>query len=88
MLCDRCRGEIRREPTEREIQVVTLLAHGYVAKEVATKLGIEYRTVKAHKYNIMKRIGLRTTGQLVAWLIATDHLTAQAVLDGVRHAAN
>jgi DNA-binding CsgD family transcriptional regulator len=52
--------------TKREKEVVEWLIRGLIIKEIAVKLGVTERTVKAHIINARTRIGARTTAQLVA----------------------
>jgi two-component system response regulator NreC len=51
--------------TARERQVLQLLAEGQVAKEIATALDISVYTVDAHRGRIMKKLALRSLGELV-----------------------
>src|SRR4051794_40480428 len=51
--------------TARERQVLQLLAEGKVAKEIATALDISVYTVDAHRGRIMKKLALRSLGELV-----------------------
>lgn len=45
--------------TEREREILVLLAKGYSAKEVADELGISERTVNTHVGHIYRRLGVR-----------------------------
>ena len=51
--------------TAREREVLQLLAEGLVAKEVATALDVSVFTVDAHRGRIMKKLGLRSSTELV-----------------------
>lgn len=51
--------------TAREREVLQLLADGKVAKEVATVLEVSVYTVDAHRGRIMKKLGLRSSTELV-----------------------
>jgi len=51
--------------TAREREVLQLLADGKVAKEVATALDVSVYTVDAHRGRIMKKLGLRSSTELV-----------------------
>jgi DNA-binding NarL/FixJ family response regulator len=51
--------------TAREREVLQLLADGKVAKEVATVLEVSVFTVDAHRGRIMKKLGLRSSTELV-----------------------
>ena len=52
----------RTEPvhlTDRERQVLTLIAQGKTSKEIARALGIAFRTVICHRFRISKKIAAR-----------------------------
>lgn len=51
--------------TAREREVLQLLAEGKVAKEVAAALDVSVFTVDAHRGRIMKKLGLRSSTELV-----------------------
>jgi len=51
--------------TSREIDIIQLLADGLYTKEIADKLFISDKTVERHKTNILKKLKLRNTAQLV-----------------------
>ena len=56
--------------TPREIQIIQLLAEGNITREIASKLFISEKTVDRHKTNILKKMKLKNTAQLVK--IAVD----------------
>jgi DNA-binding NarL/FixJ family response regulator len=51
--------------TAREIEIVRALADGMVTREISDKLFISDKTVERHKTNILKKLGLRNTAQLI-----------------------
>jgi DNA-binding NarL/FixJ family response regulator len=51
--------------TNRERQVLRLLAGGCTMKEAAAKLHVTARTVAFHKYRIMREFGVKTNTQLM-----------------------
>lgn len=53
--------------TAREQEVMRLLAEGLPPKEIASKLFISPKTVENHRANIMKKLGLRGTMELVRY---------------------
>lgn len=57
---------LSRNLTERECEVLALLAGGFRMKEIAYRLGITYRTVTFHKYQVMKKLGTRSDAALVS----------------------
>jgi DNA-binding NarL/FixJ family response regulator len=48
--------------SERESEVLRLIAAGYGNKEIATQLSVSVKTVEAHKANAMRKLGL--TGRI------------------------
>jgi len=61
--------------TERQREVLQLLAEGKCMKEVAAVLNLTTRTVAFHKYRIMEVLNIRTNAELVQYAIRT-HLIA------------
>ncbi len=56
----------------REKEVLTLFAEGFSNRHIAEKLFISVRTVETHKNNIMKKIELKTTVDLVKFAIKNN----------------
>jgi RNA polymerase sigma factor (sigma-70 family) len=50
--------------TERERQVLRLVARGLSTKEIAANLGISPRTVDAHRANLMRKVDLHSVARL------------------------
>ncbi len=55
--------------TDREIDVMRLLARGRVDKEIALELGISPRTVHHHNQHIYDKIGVRTRGAVALFVV-------------------
>ena len=53
--------------TPREQEIMRLLAEGLSAKEIAEKLFISPKTVENHRSNIMKKLGLHSTMELIRY---------------------
>jgi LuxR family maltose regulon positive regulatory protein len=52
--------------TERELEVLQLVAEGLSNKEIAQRLSISLRTVKWHTSNIYGKLGVKNRTQAVA----------------------
>jgi DNA-binding NarL/FixJ family response regulator len=52
--------------TERELEVLTLLAQGLVAAEIAARLFISPKTVGTHMEHLFVKLGVRSRAQAVA----------------------
>ena len=55
--------------TQREKEVLTLLAYGHTNGEIADKLCISERTVETHRTNIMSKLELTSRAELVRFAI-------------------
>lgn len=53
-----------RALTDREREVLILLARGLSTKEIATTLDIGTRTVETHRANVMRKLGVRSVALL------------------------
>ena len=63
------RGENSREITDREAEILRLIAWGYSNKEIAGQLGISVKTVEAHKTNTMRKLGMTSRIDIVRYAI-------------------
>ena len=55
--------------TKREKEIVSLVVDGLTNKEIADKLFISVRTVDSHKNNIMQKLNLKSSVELVKYAI-------------------
>jgi two-component system response regulator NreC len=55
--------------TQREEEIVKLLAQGHSVKTSAQMLGVSAKTVEAHKFNLMRKLGIHNKAQLVTYAI-------------------
>jgi DNA-binding NarL/FixJ family response regulator len=58
--------------TEREIQVVQLLAEGKSNKEVAAALGVSTRTVESHRNHIMHKMNFASFSDLIRFAVRSN----------------
>lgn len=56
--------------TARQCQVLTLIARGGSAKDIANKLNISVRTAEFHRAAIMQRLGLHSTAQMTRYALS------------------
>lgn len=55
--------------SDREIEIVKLLSEGLTTKQIGEELCISPRTVESHKNNILEKLGLQNTIELVKYAI-------------------
>jgi len=58
--------------TEREREILSLLAAGHQNRDIATQLGISPRTVEVHKARIMEKLACRSLAELIRMNLAAD----------------
>jgi two-component system, NarL family, response regulator NreC len=59
----------RQVLTAREREVLKLLAEGQTVRSAAGLLGLSIKTVDAHKFNLMRKLGIHNKAELVMWAI-------------------
>jgi DNA-binding NarL/FixJ family response regulator len=67
----------RAEPdnlSDRERQVMRLIAHGLRTREIADQLSVSHKTVEKHRTNLMRKLGLRTAAAVAAYAISHGYL--------------
>jgi DNA-binding NarL/FixJ family response regulator len=64
------RGDTKhRELTEREEEVLRLIARGNSNKEISALLAISVKTVESHKANLMEKLELRSRTEIVKYAV-------------------
>ena len=60
--------------TDREIQVLALIAQGLLNKEIAERLNIGLSTVITHRKNITEKLGLKSVSALTIYAVTHDYV--------------
>ncbi len=69
-LLERGHASERSEPlTEREREIVALIAEGNSNKEIAARLSLSVYTVETHRKNVLEKLRLRGTAELVLYAV-------------------
>lgn len=63
--------------TKRENEILELVASGKTNQEVADTLFISIKTVETHKTNILEKLGLRNTAELVKYAIKNNIISIE-----------
>jgi DNA-binding NarL/FixJ family response regulator len=64
----------RPKLSPQQERVLSLHAHGLADKEIAERLGLSLRTVRAHMHGAMARLGARTRGEGVLTAVRAGYL--------------
>lgn len=57
--------------TPREVEIVKMVTEGLSAKEISEELSISTHTVYTHRKNIMKKLGIKNSSELVLYAVNT-----------------
>ena len=60
--------------SDREREVMRLIAQGFRTREIAAKLSVSHKTVEKHRANLMRKLGLRTAAAVAAYAISNGYL--------------
>jgi two-component system, NarL family, response regulator NreC len=63
--------------SDREREVMRLIAQGLRTREIADRLSVSHKTVEKHRTNLMRKLGLRTAGAVAAYAISHGYLPTQ-----------
>jgi DNA-binding CsgD family transcriptional regulator len=55
--------------TEREIEIVKLIANGNTDNEIGKKLSISGKTASTHRKNILRKLELKNTAMLIRYAV-------------------
>lgn len=63
--------------SQREREVLTLIAQGSTSKEIAVKLGVSFGTVDTHRTNLMRKLKIRNIAGLVVYAFRAGLIRVQ-----------
>ncbi|GAB1429883.1 response regulator transcription factor [Ignavibacteria bacterium] len=56
--------------TRREQEILELIAIGFTSAQIAEQMNISIRTVETHRYNLINKLGVKNTADLIRFSIA------------------
>lgn len=62
----------KAELSDREKQILALVASGKTNKEISKEINLSARTVETHRYKITKKLKLKNTAELIKYAIKKD----------------
>lgn len=69
----------QEELTFREIDVLKLVACGYINKQIADKLSISLHTVISHRKNITRKLGIKTVSGLTVYALLNGMISSKDI---------
>jgi DNA-binding NarL/FixJ family response regulator len=60
--------------SDREREVMRLIALGLRTREIAQRLSVSHKTVEKHRANLMRKLGVRTAAAVVAYAISNGYM--------------
>jgi two-component system response regulator NreC len=64
--------------TEREGEVLALVAQGHTNQQVADRLIVSVKTAETHRAHVMSKLGLQTRAELVQYALREGYLTPES----------
>lgn len=61
--------KLKNEITGREHEVLKLIVQGQTSQEMARELNISPRTIETHRSNLLKKLGVKNTAELVRFAL-------------------
>ena len=58
--------------SDRELEVLLLIAGGETVSEIGTRLGISVKTVSTYRTRVLEKLGLRTNAELTYYAIKQE----------------
>lgn len=75
--------ELSCEPivlSEREIEIITMIAEGWTNKQISEKLFLSNHTINTHRKNIMGKLGVKNTAGIVMYAVKENHISPNKFL--------
>lgn len=66
--------------SEREMEIITLIAEGYTNTQIAEMIFLSTHTVNTHRKNIMGKLGVKNTAGIVMYAVKTNLVTPNKFL--------
>ena len=66
--------------SERESEIIVLIAEGYTNIQIAEKLHLSSHTVNTHRKNIMAKLGVKNTAGIVMYAVKTNLISPNRFL--------
>ncbi len=76
-ICDNCK---LFSLSDREVQIIQLIAEGYTNKAIASKLCLSIHTIGSHRKNIFRKLNIRSASELTLYAIQKGIISAEELV--------
>ena len=66
--------------SDREIEIITMIAEGWTNKQISEKLFLSNHTINTHRKNIMGKLGVKNTAGIVMYAVKENHISPNKFL--------
>jgi len=66
------------ELTTRELEIVKMITQGFSTKNIAETLCLSHHTIYTHKKNVMKKLAIKSTSELILYAVNTGLVVNQS----------
>ena len=66
--------------SEREVEIIRLIANGYTTRQIADALFRSFHTITTHRKNIMKKLGINSSSELLVFAMNTGLIQSREQL--------
>lgn len=63
--------------SEREVEIIKLIAESYTTKEISEKLFLSFHTISTHRKNIFRKLKIRSSSELILYALKKGIITSQ-----------
>ena len=70
---------LQNDLSMREIEVLSLVARGFINKEIADKLNISLATVITHRKNITEKLGIKSVSGLTIYAVMRGYVEDDSI---------
>lgn len=65
--------------SEREEEIIRLIADGLTTKEIAVKLNLSFYTISTHRKNVFKKLRIRNSSELIGYALKKGIISAPEI---------
>jgi DNA-binding CsgD family transcriptional regulator len=65
---------VKEEFSDREKEILSMIAGGITSKEIALRLGLSHHTVNKHRENMMRKTGCKNMNEVISFAYCSEYL--------------